>query len=107
MHPDKQRDPILQQAEENLLNAKVNVKQIAELVQTNCPHTLVYQTDFAYRSSPRICPKCGLEVDSHSIALGTSTWTAKDFVKSPLNNHEDRVVMMINEYDFLNLRVKG
>lgn len=105
MHPDKIRDLILQQAEENLLSARENVKKVAEIVQAQCPHTLVYQAENWHSSNPRICPKCGLEVDSHSTCLGPRTWTPKGFAPTPLNNHEDRIVVEVDREEFLKVRV--
>ena len=106
MHPYKTRDSTLAIAEENLINARENVKQVAEIIQADCPHRLVFQTHNS-SSSPRICPKCGLQVQSHSLALGTSHWTAKDFEKSPLNNHEDRIVVEIEREEFYKLTIKN
>lgn len=108
MHPDKIRDPLLLQAEENLFNNKINVKQITEEVQKMCRHTIIYQTYFSAgaNGSPRICPKCGLEIESYSSYIGVNVWSAKDFKKTPLDNHENRIVIEIENNIFFQARIK-
>lgn len=106
MHPDKKRNAFLRAAELNLYNARANLAKVAAEVQAECPHTVVYQVDHGWsNTSPRICPKCGLEHDSHSTALGTNHWTPKHFVKDcPLVNHEDRLVVVVDKDEFMRRR---